>query len=174
MYNKKLFLLLVMMVLSSTFSFKNLKAQVFQSDNENWSVEVKYIEPGTINIYSSTSEDSKVIGHYYYLDKVLVISNSDKYVKFGWANVIYPYAGFLLEKDLLSGEEKIALDIRFKNNPDEISATQNWTPHIIKCDKEYSFIKSGNDFNKGNLGIISEDDEIWIAICAIGGNLYYV
>jgi len=167
MYNKKLFLLLIAMILSFAFPSNNLKAQVFQSDNDKWSVEVKYIEPGTINIYSSTSEDSKVIGHYYYLDKVLVISNSGEYVKFGWAEVIFPYKGFLLEKDLLSGEEKIALDKRFKNNPDEFSSTQNWTPHIIQCEKEYAFIKSGNDFNKENLGIIKEDDEV-LAITSDG------
>ena len=167
MYNKKLCLLLVAMALTLASPFSNLKAQIFQSDNENWSVEVKYIEPGTINIYSSTSEDSKVIGHYYYLDKVLTIISKDEYVKFGWAKVIYPYEGYLFENDLLSGEEKRALDIRFKNNPDEFSATQSWIPHIIRCDKEYAFIKSGNDFNKRNTGIISEDDEV-LAISSDG------
>lgn len=160
MLNMKLFILLVAMVLSSTFQFNIIKAQILQSENESWSVEVKYIEPGTINIYSSTSEDSKVVGHYYYLDKVLIISNNDEYVKFGWAKVIYPKEGFLLENALLSGEEKITLDKRFKNNPDEFSATQNWEPHIIECDKEYSFIKSGNDFDRETLGIVREGDEV--------------
>lgn len=167
MYSKKLYLLLVVMVLTSTLFLNILKAQIVQSDNENWNVEIKYVEPGTINIYSSTSEESKVIGHYYYLDKVLTISNNDEYIKFGWAKVIYPSEGFVLERDLLSGEEKKALDIRFKNNPDEFSGTQNWTPHLIKCDKEYAFIKSGNDFNNGNIGIISEDDEV-LAITSDG------
>jgi hypothetical protein len=146
------------MLLLSTI--KNTKAQVFQSDNKTWSVEIKYIEPGTINIFSNASEKSKVIGHFYYLDKILILNDNNAYVKFGWAKVIYPSEGFVLEKDLLSGDEKIALDKRFKNNPDDINSTQNWNPHIIKCDKEISFIKSENDFDKESVGIIHEDDEV--------------
>ena len=162
MYNKKLSLLLLAIILSYFSSVNFLNAQVFPSTNEVWSVEIKYIEPGTVNLYSSASKDAKVIGHFYYLDKILTLTDKTDYVKFGWAKVIYPREGFVIEKDLLTTEEKIALDKRFKNKPDELQSTQNWTPYIIECDKEFSFIKSGNDFNYENVGIIKEDDEVLI------------
>ena len=138
----------------------NLVAQVFESSNSQWSVGIKYVEPGTINLYSTTSENSKIIGHYYYLDKVLILRDNTTYVKFGWAKVIFPNEGFVLTETLLNSEEKVLLDERFKNNPDDINSTQNWKPHIIKCDKEISFVKSGNDFDQESLGIIREDDEV--------------
>ncbi len=162
MYNKRFCLLLVAIVLLYFPQVNILIAQVLQSDNEDWSVEVKYIEPGTVDLFSSTSEDSKVIGHFYYLDKILILNDKNEYVKFGWKKVVYPKDGFLLEKNLLTTEQKIALDKRFKNKPDEFQSTQNWKPHIIECEKEYSFIKKENDFSAGNAGIIKEGDEVLI------------
>ena len=162
MYSKKLLLLLVAIFLSFSFTTNILKAQVFQSENENWNVEVKYIEPGTVNLYSATSEDSKVIGHYYYLDKILILSDNSDYVKFGWVKVVYPNEGYLIENGLLTTKQKIALDKRFKNKPNEFQATQNWTPYIIQCEKEYSFIKSKNDFNGKNIGLLKENEEVLI------------
>ena len=162
MYNKKLYLLLILVSFFS-FSIPNiLKAQIFQSSNEQWKAEVKYIEPGTVKLFSSTSEDSKVIEHFYYLDKVLILNDKYAPVKFGWAKVIYPKEGFLVEKNLLTSEQKITLDKRFKNKHNEITTTQNWTPHIIECEKEYSFIKAGNDFNEKNKGIVKQGDEVLI------------
>jgi hypothetical protein len=154
-YSKIIFLPILVLFLNL-----NLLAQVLESSNSKWSVGVKYVEPGTINLYSSTSDNSKIIGHYYYLDKVLILNDKDTYVKFGWVKVIYPNEGFVLEDALLDNEQKTKLDERFKNNLDDINSTQNWKPYIIPCDKEYSFIKSENDFDKETIGIISEDDEV--------------
>ncbi|MBU1799743.1 MAG: hypothetical protein KKF21_15350 [Bacteroidetes bacterium] len=160
MHYKKLYLLLYLINLFFLSLINNLNAQIFQSDNQDWSVEIKYIEPGTVNLYASTSDDSKIIGHYYYFDKILVITDKNDYVKFGWAKVIYPKEGFLIEKNLITTEKKRELDIRYKNNPDEIFTSQSWQPYIIKCDKDFSFVKKENDFNYENIGILREGDEV--------------
>ena len=75
--------------------------------------------------------------------------------------------GFFAGKRFIKYRKKIALDERFKNKPNEFASTQNWNPYIIKCDKEYAFIKSGNDFNKTTKGIIREDEEV-LAITSDG------
>lgn len=159
MYNKKNYFFVIVFIL---FFSVLLNAQKYYSHNKNWNVEIKYILPGTVNLYSETSDTSKVIGYYYYLDKVLIINDKNNYVKFGWAKVIYPNEGYLHDMDLITTEQKIELDERFKNKPDELQSTQNWQPYIIECDKEYSFIKNGDSFTSDNKGIVKQDDEVLV------------
>lgn len=160
MNNKVFHLLLTTLIFLFFLPLINLQAQILQSENGNWSVEIRYIELGTVNLYASTSEESKLIGHYYYLEKVLILNDNNEYVKFGWAKVIYPKEGFLLKKNLLTTEQKITLDVRSKNKPDKFQSTQNWKPYIVESDKEYSFIKKGNDFGDETVGIIRKGDEV--------------
>ena len=125
----------------------------------NWHIEVRYVKTGTINIYSDISSDAEVTGHFYYLDKILIVINPSETPIFGWYKTIYPQNGFVKAGLLITPEEKHALDIRFKNKAKENKYSQ-WGWKIRRSNKDYAFIKKSPKSSSPNAGILKDDDKV--------------
>ncbi len=137
--------------------FSGLSAQ--SGKTNTWQIEVRYIKEGNTTVFAQPSSNAEIIGHLYYLDKVLIISIPNQTHLFGWSKVIYPQKGFVRSELLLTIEEKNALDIRFRNN-EKFNKYSRWHWNVNPCNKDYTFIKDGPNSSSKNIGILKEDDNV--------------
>ena len=143
-------LILVLIPFNLTYSFSSLQ--------NNWSFGIFYVSEGTINIYDSPSVDSKITGHFTYLEKVLIVVDNNNRGKFGWQKVLYPKAGYVEEKYLITPQKKLEKDKRYGYKEEGESAF--WQCEIKYCIKDYSFVKKFPDYQSGNIGIIKKEEKV--------------
>ena len=115
-----------------------------------------YVYEGKVPVLSQPNTDADTSGFVYYLDKVLVINNSNS--RFGWQQIIYPVKGFVDEKLLMTPDEKKKLDIRLNNSGEENKYSQ-WEWEVRECPNDYVLVKETANENSQTLGYLSDGEK---------------
>jgi len=128
----------------------------FNSASEDWTAYVLYVNDGKVPVLKNPSEEADTIGFVYYRDKVLVVEETP--MKFGWKMVVYPVAGYINEKDLITPEEKSSSDKRF-NLTDTEKEYSKWSWEIISCSNDYVLVKSQMNEASETKGLLTDNEK---------------
>ncbi len=150
-----------------TFFLHGFAKSLFASGS-NWSAAIFYVSEIKINVYESPSNDSKVIGHSYFLDKLLIVDDPAGSGKFGWKKVVYPLEGYVEDKYLVTMEERSKRYGSYWYNDEDENATWKW--EIRTCSNQYTFVRKHPDYQSQITGVIMDEEKVLIVIDTNGDN----
>ncbi|NOX19026.1 MAG: hypothetical protein GXO87_12195 [Chlorobi bacterium] len=130
-------------------------------NGNGWTAEIRYAAKEEVKVYSMPSEDSQLMGHYNYLERILIVNETGGEAKFGWKKALYPIKGFVQSKNLLSETQKKNIPERIKSKSfQEFTGNIEWEPEILYGSKEFLFVKKEASFSSENIGIIKFGEKI--------------
>jgi hypothetical protein len=127
----------------------------------DWTAEVRYAAKEEVKVHSMPSEDSQLMGHYNYLERILIVNETVEKTKFGWKRTLYPIKGFVRSENLISELQRNNLQQKNKNESfDEFTGNVKWEPIVLYAADEYVFIKKESSFGSENIDVMQYGEKI--------------
>ncbi len=134
---------------------------LFASGSE-WHAEIYYVSGIKINIYEAPSTDAKILGNFYFLNKLLTVDDPASPCKFGWKRVVYPYKGYIKDKHIFTLDDAIKKygDYWYEDAIKKLA----WQWAVKICSGQYSLVREAPGYESKIAGVIGDEEKILIVI----------
>lgn len=131
-----------------------------QNSKQVWKAEIRYVNVSELPLLKEQSRQSDTLYHFYFMERILIITGDENAANYGWCRVVYPKHGFVEERYLFTDKDTDKFGKQI--SPPELHPL--WTYEIKYCSETFALVRRQPKFDSENIGIIQKNEPILIIL----------